>query len=388
MASVSMKKDGRWFVQYINPEWPEKKPRLKSEYFGRGPAAEKLAWIRKSEFEHQTKTANESNELTFDDLCQQYLNSRTAMPQKGIKNLFYRFQNVIGPHLGHLQVSKITHDRLIQYQKERAVEKRTMTNSVTGHKRTLEPPSKITIHDELTDIMTVLNWAAYIKKPALIGDNPAKGFKKGPRPSNNVNPPSQEELHKILAHSADHLKRVILLNINCGYRPGPIELFSATWDLVDFGKNIVTVISADKGGLVKRDVPIRDDFKKQLLAWYNQDKKAGIKHIIHFKGKPIKDIKNAWKMAKKRAGIKRRLRLYDLRHFFVTTMLENGADLKSVSLLAGHKSVDITMRIYQHVSDQLKRDAINTLPSFKLPEHTEHTNHPQPTTKKVVNINT
>ncbi len=53
--------------------------------------------------------------------------------------------------------------------------------------------------------------------------------------------------------------------------------------------------------------------------------------------------------------------MYDLRHAFATHLLENGADLKSVSEILGHASPDMTMRVYQHVSSDLKRKAVDLL---------------------------
>jgi site-specific recombinase XerD len=77
-------------------------------------------------------------------------------------------------------------------------------------------------------------------------------------------------------------------------------------------------------------------------------------------------VKKAFAGAKQRAGISRRLRMYDFRHAFATFALKKGADLKSVSRLLGHSRVDTTANIYQHVDDEMKRDAIDRLPSVGL----------------------
>ena len=71
--------------------------------------------------------------------------------------------------------------------------------------------------------------------------------------------------------------------------------------------------------------------------------------------------KIGWQAAKRRAGITRRLRLYDLRHAAATKMLARGADLKTVARILGHKSPVTTMTVYQHVSDEQTRAAIDKL---------------------------
>lgn len=50
-----------------------------------------------------------------------------------------------------------------------------------------------------------------------------------------------------------------------------------------------------------------------------------------------------------------------MRHSFATRLLENGADIKTVSSLLGHKSIQITLDIYSHVSPNLKEKTISLL---------------------------
>ena len=89
--------------------------------------------------------------------------------------------------------------------------------------------------------------------------------------------------------------------------------------------------------------------------------------VIHFHGKPIKSVKKAWRSTLVRAGIQRRLRLYDLRHYFVTKMLEEGADIKALAEVVGSDPKTL-MKHYQHVSEQLLRATISKMPPLRLPE--------------------
>ena len=51
---------------------------------------------------------------------------------------------------------------------------------------------------------------------------------------------------------------------------------------------------------------------------------------------------------------------HSLRHTHATMLVENGAPLKYVQLRLGHKKIDVTMNIYQHLTDAL-RDQGNTV---------------------------
>jgi integrase/recombinase XerC len=53
--------------------------------------------------------------------------------------------------------------------------------------------------------------------------------------------------------------------------------------------------------------------------------------------------------------------MHRLRHWFATSLLENGADLLTVSLLLGHASTTTTVR-YCQISDRQRRNAIQALP--------------------------
>jgi site-specific recombinase XerD len=76
----------------------------------------------------------------------------------------------------------------------------------------------------------------------------------------------------------------------------------------------------------------------------------------------VNSIKKSWQAAKRRAGVIRRIRMYDLRHAFATAILEEGGDLKAVSEMLGHKDIETTVRKYQHASGKLRRTTVGKLP--------------------------
>ena len=71
------------------------------------------------------------------------------------------------------------------------------------------------------------------------------------------------------------------------------------------------------------------------------------------------ETKHSFETAVKKAGIEH-CRFHDLRHTFASHLLMNGASLKDVQELLGHKTIEMTLR-YGHLSQPHKMKAVNLL---------------------------
>ena len=146
-----------------------------------------------------------------------------------------------------------------------------------------------------------------------------------------------------------------------------------TWDDFFFDERFVRVHSAEKNRDIPwRDIPVDDDSAWDLFAsWRDEDTAQGILFVISYCGKPIKRFTGAWRRTLKRAGIKRKLPPYSLRHSFVTELLKSGADLKTTSEMAGHSDVGTTVRIYQHTTELMRKQAARKLPTIPVDANDE-----------------
>ncbi len=139
--------------------------------------------------------------------------------------------------------------------------------------------------------------------------------------------------------------------------------------------------NADKRRKSVRLVPIHDSFYNELHDWYLADDKKG--PLIHYHGRAIKSMKTAWKNTLKSAKITRRIRPYDVRHFFVTQALEKGADIKALAQVVGSSPKTI-MKHYQHVTQEVHRMTVATIPDLPepIPDRIPSRKKRQPVKKK------
>ena len=81
-----------------------------------------------------------------------------------------------------------------------------------------------------------------------------------------------------------------------------------------------------------------------------------------FPGQNLKtpfDIRRAWRKAIKDSGIED-FRFHDLRHCVASYLTMNGASLRTVAEILGHKSMDMVMR-YAHLSQEYQKSAISKM---------------------------
>jgi integrase len=339
-VSVHQLPDGRWFVQWRNAEGKRVR-----EYFGRGGDAERAA--RQRNHDLGLGASGLAAGPTFADLAEQYfLARRSSVAATTRTDLAWKLEGVILPALGELSALRVDAPALDQYVAARLA---------IGRKRT-------SVHRELSIIRAVLRWGVSRR---LIAHNPMEGYPMPSRDDAILQPPTSAELAAIHAAAAPHLQRAILLAAYTGMRPGSSELLGLRWQAVDLINGTIFVESAKKGGMRARVVPIAEALATQLRIWLQADRQAGkVEFVVHYHGRRVERIKTAWRAALVRAGITRRIRPYDLRHLAASTMLDAGADLKSVSEILGHSSPDLTLRTYQHTSTALRRDAVAKIGSL------------------------
>lgn len=235
--SVHQLKDGRWIVHHEKGKDPER-PNATRRYMGRGPSAESDA--RRFDLALHYKPEKTSSPM-FVDLANEYLQDRQmSMSKVGWQLTVDKFRRTILPIIGQDMAHHLTPQEITRYASTRAAD---------GVKRT-------TIHREISDIRAVLRWA---EKRKMIASNPMARYEMPRRDDARLSPPTDAEFQAILKAASPHLQRAMLIAYFTGLRPGREEMLCLRWDAVDLIGRTMMVISAQKGGMPSRMVPLADD---------------------------------------------------------------------------------------------------------------------------------
>ena len=192
---------------------------------------------------------------------------------------------------------------------------------------------------------------------------------------------SHDELQRLLAVSPEYLKEIIICAVNTGMRRG--ELLSLKWKQINNGFIYLQKTKTDE----PRQIPVNDtlaelfskikkqNFYSSCVFTYRtgkKDKDIGNLKVVTFKDSPMMNIKHSFASALKKAGIDD-FRFHDLRHTFASHLLMNGASIKDVQELLGHKTMEMTLR-YAHLSQAHKKNAVNLLNDLTTPQNETVTN--------------
>ena len=153
-------------------------------------------------------------------------------------------------------------------------------------------------------------------------------------------------------------KTFLLIALNTGMRRG--EILALKWDEVDFEKKLIHVrrnAVLIRGGTKlsdelktkagRRDIPLTETLEAHLLA---EKKRTHSQYILAMQNhQPMTDssYKSMWRLIERELPEKH-VTAHILRHTYITRLFEAGLDIKEIQYLAGHSSVDMTLRVYTH----------------------------------------
>jgi integrase len=165
-------------------------------------------------------------------------------------------------------------------------------------------------------------------------------------------PESKKHTKQITRKDIHYLRDIVECALNTGMRRG--EVLSLKWEQIR--GNFIYLRKTKT--LNPRQIPINDD----LAALFKRmRKRLGLKsqYVFIYQGQRIKDLKNGFNAALRRAGIED-FKFHDLRHTFASHFVMRGGGLKALQEILGHKSLTMTMR-YAHLAQDHKKEAINLL---------------------------
>ena len=185
----------------------------------------------------------------------------------------------------------------------------------------------------------------------------------------------QKKLEKYIHSNPDTTSLGIAISLYTGLRIG--ELCALKWEDIDLKKRVLSVrktiqrvqvndsnsktrlmITEPKSERSKRDIPI----PKGLYYMLKKQEALGKCYLLTGTDRPIEPRTMQYRFAKilKNVGLPS-VHFHSLRHAFATKAVALGFDIKTLSELLGHSSVELTLNKYVHSSFERKRSCMELM---------------------------
>jgi integrase/recombinase XerD len=180
---------------------------------------------------------------------------------------------------------------------------------------------------------------------------------------------SAEEVAQLIDSALAPFHRILLMTL---YAAGVRRAELARLKITDIDSRRMIIHIQGGKGRKDRDVMLSPKLLEALRAYWR-----GLRHKPthwlfpggrwHTANHPItpKAVWYACQKAAQRAGIGKKVHPHTLRHCFATHLLENGADLRTIQVLLGHRDLEETT-IYLHLSQRHLNATASPLDSLQL----------------------
>lgn len=169
-----------------------------------------------------------------------------------------------------------------------------------------------------------------------------------------------EEEGQYLQAASPLLRDVAIIMLETGMRPGEVCKLRT----VDLDNKLGSVcVHEGKTPSARRHIPLTKRALDVLARRAVEGKSEWLFPSPFDPSKPVIEVRKAHEAAVKRAGIKPRFRLYDIRHTALSRMAMAGIDLATLKEIAGHSQIQMTMR-YIHPTAEHRRRVVEKFETF------------------------
>lgn len=196
----------------------------------------------------------------------------------------------------------------------------------------------------------------------LLMSNPVSGLRRGKRPGRpprKIIVPRPAEVAALIAAARPDARPVLELAASTGLRRS--ELLALRWSDVDFDDSALTVRES-KTAAGERVVPLFRSARKVLLevkaaSRFKRDEDFVFPTAVGTAENPQAWANREFYFARRQAKLRETFRLHDLRHYAVSRLIEQGANVMLVSRIAGHAKPSVTLDVYAHLLEERIEEA-------------------------------
>lgn len=359
--NIYKRKDGRWEGRYKSGTHLDGKTKYSSVY-GKSysEVKEKIRLLKLNAVKHP------KDNLTVKQICQEWLDSSVyRLKESTLANYRMKLDKYIFPYLGTIKYELLTEDTINQFVDCLLNEKDLSAKYVADILSLIKSIAKFA-HKKYGYINAIAD-VIYPKNKVV-------------KAKTTLSEADMKTLLREIDYDTDLTKLGILISIYTGIRIG--ELCALKWSDIDFDNNILSIsktvqrisLPENSGTQILflppkskssiRLIPLTDF----LMEYLGVFKSADEDFILSGNEKCIepRTMQYRFKSILKKAGLPA-VNFHILRHTFATNCLNIGFDIKTLSEILGHSSVQITMACYIHSSLERKRQCMSLIPKPDKP---------------------
>lgn len=351
--NIYKRKDGRWEGRYKNGFKPNGKTKYSSVY---GYSYSEVKGILSKKRSEQRSSAIKCG-FTFGELAYLWLESvKNKVKESTFSNYYMKLQKHIIPLFGEMKYEKLTVKILNDFI-DKKINSGLSSRYVSDMCRQIKSITKFArIRLGYSDKAELLSLPKFDKKKYEF-----------------FNKYQQDMLISYLTGNISPSNIGIIIALTTGIRIG--ELCALKWADIDLEQRIITVsktlqrikntsgkgatkiiITPPKSKTSERQIPIPEI----IFPLLNSVKMDGDCYILTGKKLFIepRTLQYRFKSILKKSGLPS-INFHSLRHMFATNCITVGIDVKTLSEILGHSSVEITLNKYVHSSIERKRECMN-----------------------------
>lgn len=362
--NIYKRKDGRWEGRYIKSRTESGKI-IYGYVYARSYRETKEK--QKAKIASYTSQIANKNEHVFSNIASEWFESIKLHTKTSTQNKYHNMlTNYILPEYGNQPFSTITYEFIEAHCK-------FLLESGGKKGNGLSPK---TVSDVLAIIRNISKFA--IRKGIYVAnDANAVQIRQAIKPMRVLNKAEQSQLCEYILKKPEACSIGILVCMFTGLRIG--EICALRWEDISFsdqsiyihhtlqriqmhrghGAKTEVVVTTPKSSCSIRKIPLPDEILEILVL----NKKASSGYVLtndEYKFIEPRTMQNKFKKILKAVGIEN-ANFHALRHTFATRCVELGFDVKSLSEILGHATVNITMNRYVHPTYEMKKKNMQKL---------------------------